>query len=174
MYIPLILGTSREGRLSEPVAKFVLEQMKAHGFDSELIDIRDYLGEAKTKAMESAKADKWKDVISRADGFVMVVPEYNHSYPGELKMFLDQFYDEYLHKPVGVCGVSVGGFGGVRVIDAMNTLLVTLKMIPVPYPVPFTKAGELFDEEGKIKEDRYEASLTKMFDELSWFAEKLK
>ena len=59
------------------------------------------------------------DTMRRADGYIIVTPEYNHTYPGLLKHVLDLNYKEYLHKAVGVCGVSAGPFGGVRAIEAL-------------------------------------------------------
>jgi NAD(P)H-dependent FMN reductase len=56
---------------------------------------------------------------TRADGLVIVSPEYNHGYPGALKSVLDLLLKEYIHKSVAFAGVSAGPWGGTRVIEAM-------------------------------------------------------
>src|SRR3989338_967971 len=101
LYIPVILGTAREGRTSENVAKFVLEQVKKTGVETELIDVRNYEVAPVTDNTETKDfANRYGEKVVRADGFVIVSPEYNHGYPGELKMLLDEVYTEYVKKPV--------------------------------------------------------------------------
>src|ERR1051325_2018150 len=119
LFIPVILGTVRKGRASENVAKFVFEQVKRRaGVETELLDIRDFNFPA-DDAGEQIKDAKFSEACGRADGFVIVTPEYNHGYPGMLKHVLDSNLKEYIHKAVGICGVSAGGFGGTRVIEAL-------------------------------------------------------
>ena len=54
---------------------------------------------------------QWRDTIIRADGLVIVTPEYNHGYPGALKSVLDLLLKEYVHKAVAFVGVSAGRLG---------------------------------------------------------------
>src|SRR5258706_14830018 len=61
----------------------------------------------------------WRDTITKADGLVIVTPEYNHGYPGSLKAVLDLLLKEYIHKAVAFVVVSAGPWGGVGVIEAM-------------------------------------------------------
>ena len=79
--------------------------------ESEIIDVRDYLTEATDNTGDSPQAKELAGKITKADGLIIVSPEYNHGYPGELKMMLDMIYEEYTSKPVGFCGVSAGGSG---------------------------------------------------------------
>src|SRR5262245_58802077 len=114
--IPVILGTARSGRESEKVAKFVHEFAVQHGFLTELVDVRDYL----QSFTEEKELTAWKEKATAADGFIIVSPEYNHGYPGELKMFLDSAYVEYNHKPLGIVGVSDGMAGGIRMAEQLR------------------------------------------------------
>src|SRR5215208_7863677 len=123
LYIPVILGTARKGRASEMVAHFVLgEVSKREGVETELIDIRE-LNLASDDAGESIKNAGFSAEMSRADALVLVVPEYNHGYPGLLKHALDSNLKEYIHKAVGLCGVSAGGFGGTRIVQNLLPVL---------------------------------------------------
>ena len=61
-------------------------------------------------AGEAIKDSQFSATVGRADGLILVVPEYNHSFPGLLKHVLDTNLKEYIHKAVGVCGVSAGPF----------------------------------------------------------------
>ena len=119
LFIPVILGTTRKGRASENIARFVFGQVqKYEGVETELIDIRE-LKFPTDDAGEAIKDPNFSAAMMRADGIVIVTPEYNHAYPGMLKHVLDTNLKEYILKAVGICGVSAGGFGGTRVIEAM-------------------------------------------------------
>lgn len=176
LYIPLILGTAREGRQSEHVARFVLAQMTAYeGIRTRLWDVREGARTATVPPWADDPATgPWQAEAARADGFVIVTPEYNHGYPGELKLFLDQALEEYIHKPLAVCGVSRGGFGGVRVIEALHLVALELGMVPTFAPVPFSRVRDLFDEDGAITDPKYEGRVRKMLDELVWMGRALK
>ena len=102
--IPLILGTPRQGRLSEHVARVIIEQATAReDVQTELIDVRQ-LALPSSDAGEQIKDKRLAETIMRADGLIIVAPEYNHGYPGMLKHALDSNLKEYIHKPVGLCG----------------------------------------------------------------------
>src|SRR6266446_6586395 len=106
VFLPVILGTARQGRLSEHAARFVSEQVSQRpDMKTELIDIRT-LRLSLDDAGEALKDPQFSATVSRADGLILVVPEYNHSFPGLLKHVLDSNLKEYVHKAVGVCGVS--------------------------------------------------------------------
>ncbi|MBI1984628.1 MAG: NAD(P)H-dependent oxidoreductase [Candidatus Wildermuthbacteria bacterium] len=175
IFIPILLGTAREGRQSEKAAKFVLQQAVSYGkFETELLDVRDFVSLAKTERMPENESSRWSKIMTRADGLIIVVPEYNHGYPGELKLMLDQLYKEYNRKPVGVCGVSMGPLGGARMVEALRTSLVELQMVPVRNAVYFSSIQDLFDENGTMKDDSYAKKLLVLFDEVLWYAKALQ
>jgi NAD(P)H-dependent FMN reductase len=175
MFIPVILGTARKGRQSEKVANFVLEETKKAGFDSTLIDVRDFRIDATDKSQVSPQAKKLIPMIEKADAFIIVSPEYNHGYPGELKMMLDMLYQQYARKPVGFCAVSAGGLGGSRVVEQLRQVVVELHMVSIREALYFPVVQDLFDEGGKLKSpDSYKDRLKSFFDELAWYADALK
>src|SRR5712691_10010384 len=153
LFIPVILGTVRKGRASDNVAKFVFSEVqKREGVETELIDIGN-LNFPIDDAGEAIKDSTFSETMNRADGLALVVPEYNHAYPGLLKHVLDSNLKEYIHKAVGVCGVSAGGFGGTRVIQSMLPLLRELGLVTIFWDGNFSGAQSLFDESG-IMTDR--------------------
>src|SRR3954464_774475 len=110
LFIAIILGTARQGRESEHAAKLVYEQTKKRaGVETELIDVRT-LPMKLDDAGEQMKDPKFSAAIDRRDALIIVTPEYNHSFPGLLKHALDMNLKEYIHKAVGICGVSAGSF----------------------------------------------------------------
>ncbi|EKD43305.1 MAG: NADPH-dependent FMN reductase [uncultured bacterium] len=117
--------------------------------------MRDFLLGHTDNTGKTEMAQKYLEIIKRADALVIVSPEYNHGYPGELKILLDMGYKEYANKPVGFCGVSIGPFGGVRVVEQLRQIVIELHMIPVREAVYFSNISALFSEAGEITDKSY-------------------
>jgi len=175
IFIPVILGTVRKGRASENVAKFVFEQVKKReGVETELIDIRE-LKFPTDDAGEQIKDLKFSATCERADGLVLVSPEYNHGHPGLLKHVLDSNLKEYIHKTVGVCGVSAGGFGGARGVQSLLPVLRELGLVTIFWDGHFSGAQQLFDDAGNMKDRAaHEKRMDQFLGELIWMSKVLR
>jgi NAD(P)H-dependent FMN reductase len=174
LFIPLILGTVRQGRQSEPAARFVFEQTKKRtGVQTEFIDLRT-LPMRLDDAGEQMKDPKFASTIERCDALIIVTPEYNHGCPGLLKHALDMCLKEYIHKAVGICGVSAGPFGGSRVIEGLLPVMRELGLVTIFEDVNFGKVGMLFDERGSLLDENYIRRIDKFLDELIWMARVLR
>ncbi|MFN6568341.1 NADPH-dependent FMN reductase [Dendronalium sp. ChiSLP03b] len=175
LFIPVILGTPRQGRQSDRVAKFIVEQVAARDrLETELIDIRN-ITIATDDAGESLKDPQFSATIDRADGLIIVAPEYNHGYPGLLKHILDTCLKEYIHKAVGLCGVSAGPFGGTRVIQNLLPVMRELGLVTIFYDLNFSNVKQLFDEsDNLIDKPTYIRRMERFMDELVWMSTVLK
>jgi NAD(P)H-dependent FMN reductase len=172
--IPIILGTPRQGRLSEHVARVILEQASAReDIEPELIDVRT-LALNSMDAGEQIKDREFSETIMRADGLIIVAPEYNHGYPGMLKHVLDSNLKEYVHKPVGLCGVSAGGFGGTRVVESLLPVMRELGLVSIFWDLNVSSVGKVFDSAGQLLDDALPRRLRKFLDELVWMARVLR
>jgi NAD(P)H-dependent FMN reductase len=172
--IPVILGTPRQGRLSEHVARVMTERLCARGdVATTLIDVRT-LDLSSMDAGEAIKDGAFSEAMLRADGLVIVAPEYNHGYPGILKHVLDSNLKEYIHKPVGLCGVSAGGFGGTRVVESLLPVMRELGMVSIFWDVNVSSAGKAFDESGNVLDLALPRRIDKMLAELVWMARVLR
>src|SRR5436309_11981343 len=155
LFIPVILGTARQGRESEHAAQFVFEQTKTRaGVETELVDVRS-LPMRRDDAGEQMKDPAFSATLERCDGLILVTPEYNHGYPGLLKHALDMNLKEYIHKAVGICGVSAGPFGGARVIEALLPVMRELGLVTIFNDVNFGNAVKIFGEDGKLLDERF-------------------
>ena len=173
-FIPVILGTGREGRRSEPVANFVFAEVKKRArVETELIDIRTLPIQIKGPTDE-LKDPVFAGKMMRADALVLVVPEYNHGYPGLLEHVLDMNLEEYVHKAVGICGVSAGSFGGARMIENFLPVLRELGLTIIFTDVNFGNAQKLFDENGQLLDQSYIRRVARFLDELLWMAQVLR
>lgn len=175
IFVPVIIGTPRQGRLTESAANFVFHEVsKRSDIETELIDIRK-IPIRMDDAGEALKDSHFSATVARADGLILVVPEYNHSFPGLLKHVLDTNLKEYIHKAVGVCGVSAGPFGGVRMIQNLLPVLRELGLVTIFWDVYFGTAGELFDPgTGQITDPAYTRRVAKFLDELVWMSRTLR
>src|SRR6266404_5334206 len=174
LFIPVILGTARQGRESEHAAKFVLEQTKKRaGVETELIDVRT-LPMKLDDAGEQMKDPKFSATIDRCDGLIIVTPEYNHSFPGLLKHALDTNLKEYIHKAVGICGVSAGPFGGARVIESLLPVMRELGLVTIFEDVNFGKIGMLFDDRGNLLDENFIRRVDMFLNELIWMSRFLR
>lgn len=174
LFIPVILGTPRRGRLSEHVARFVSGEVgRRAGVETELIDVRE-LKLPTDDAGETIKDARFSEAVARADALVLVVPEYNHGYPGLLKHALDTNLKEYIHKAVGICGVSAGPFGGTRVVENLLPVMRELGLVTIFWDGNFSAVQKSFDESGQLIETAYVRRLDKFLKELIWMAKVLR
>jgi NAD(P)H-dependent FMN reductase len=174
LYLPLILGTARQGRMSEHVGRFIVSEMKKRPeIETELIDVRELKMSLQDAGQAMQDADYAKK-MERCDGIVIVTPEYNHGYPGLLKHALDMALEEYIHKAVAICGVSAGPFGGSRVIEQMVQVVRELGLAVTFTDLNFSRVGDAFDESGNLKDEKYVGRVAKFLNELVWMARVLR
>jgi NAD(P)H-dependent FMN reductase len=174
LFVPVILGTPRQGRMSEHAARLMWTQLSARtDAETELIDVAT-LPIPTDDAGESAKDPAFSETMNRADALVLVVPEYNHGYPGLLKHVLDTNLQEYIHKAVGVAGVSAGIFGGARAIQNLLPVLRELGLVTIFWDMNFTSVHSRFDEDGNLLDESFLPRIDMFLDELLWMAETLR
>ena len=174
LYIPVILGTVRKGRLSANAARLLTDELsKRASVETELIDIAT-LPLRTDDAGEATKDPGFAARIERSDALVIVSPEYNHGYSGMLKHVLDSCLKEYIHKAVGIAGVSAGPFGGTRGIQDLLPVLRELGLVTIFWDVYFANAGKLFDSTGKLLDTSWIPRIDKFLKELIWMARTLR
>ena len=172
--IPVILGTTRKGRLSAHAASFIIGQIeKRRCILTELIDISE-LPMPIDDAGEQIKDTAFSAKMAAADALVLVTPEYNHSFPGLLKHVLDSCLKEYIHKAAGIVGVSAGPFGGIRAIQDFLPVIRELGLVNIFWDVNFGNVASVFDASGKLLDEAFIKRADKFLDELVWMAKTLR
>lgn len=176
LFIPLILGTPRKNRESEDVARWVFGKMQEHDeIETQFFDVCDFEFPRAEYGQEIKHLfPEWRDAIIKADGLVIVTPEYNHGYPGTLKSVLDLLLKEYIHKAVAFVGVSAGPWGGTRVIEACVPMVRELGLAVTFTDLNFPKVKTKFDDDGKLLDEAYETRVQGFLDELVWTATTLR
>jgi NAD(P)H-dependent FMN reductase len=176
LFIPIVLGTSRRDRQSEYVANWVFGKMSERDdIDAQLFDVRDFELPYDQYGTEiGGDFPEWRDAIIKADGLVVVTPEYNHGPPGPLKGVLDLLLKEYIHKAVAFVGVSAGPWGGTRVIESMVPMVRELGLAVTFTDLNFPSVKTKFDTDGNLLDEAYEKRVEGFLDELVWMATTLR
>lgn len=176
--LAVILGSVRKGRFGPVVAHWFAEQARQHGaFEVDLIDLADFplptvLGEpsAETAALLADLTPR----LEAADGYVVVTPEYNHSYPSSIKNLIDWHGTQWRAKPVGF--VSYGGMaGGLRSVEHLRQIFPELHALSVRDSLSFTNVWGLFDEDGQPKDQEGTSTAAKgLLAQVEWWASALR
>jgi NAD(P)H-dependent FMN reductase len=132
------------------------------------------LGLTFTDEGESACPPEFRAKVEAADGLILVAPEYNHGFSGSLKYMLDLNFKAYLHKPVGLVGVSMEPWGGTRVIELLVHPLRKMKLVTTFADVNVTNVQEEIKEGFFTDPTKWEPRVNRMLDELLWMAQVLK
>ncbi len=182
--VGVILASVREGRRGEAFARWIAEAVAERpDLVPVLLDLREwalprYARRETPTAAERAYAPgsleaRWRDAIAALDAFVVVTPEYNHSFPGQLKDALDAVYAPWNHKPLAV--VSYGGFAaGARAAEQLRLVAVELRMAPVREEVNLRLVGLAADERGFPSDPLYARKAKAVIDDLAWWAKVLR
>lgn len=190
MKLQIIIGSTRPGRMTDRVAKWVQQQATTlEGASVELVDLAYYdlpfFDEAISPRYNPNRepndvAKKFLAKLTEADAYVFVTPEYNHSTSGVLKNALDYIDYQFTHKPAAV--VSHGSVGGARAAEHLKMILLETGLAVIPPAVAFVGIlgmNPVIDENGDIQQDVKDqpygpqTALATMLDELKWYSDAL-
>jgi NAD(P)H-dependent FMN reductase len=172
--IAIIIGSTREGRFGKTVSDWLEGQARLRDeLEIDIIDLAEVGLPAILPQLKDAVTDAYIERIAHADGFVMVTPEYNHSYPASLKQAIDVALSEWHAKPVGF--VSYGGMsGGIRSVEHLRAVLPEVHAITIRNTVSLHNVWSLFDDEGRLHEpEKCNAAVDALFQQLTWWARAL-
>ncbi len=177
--ILVILGSTRQGRQGENVARWLMGQLALRSdADFELVDLRDYPLPFYDSPVPPAlgqygpETQRWAEKVGSADGYIIIVPEYNHSFPAVLKNALDHLYREWHRKPVAFVSYGAGA-AGYRAVEQLRQIAVELQMVPIREQVGIPFVWAAFDEAGALTQRGIEQAVSRMVDDLLWWARAL-
>ncbi|AXK34485.1 NADPH-dependent oxidoreductase [Streptomyces armeniacus] len=181
--LAVIYGSVREGRFGPVVGDWFAGEAETHGGFGEVdvIDLADhelpliFPDFSAGPPPETARVlEGLSERLAAADAFVVVTPEYNHSFPASLKNGIDWFHGEWQAKPVGF--VAYGGVsGGLRAVEQLRQVFAELHAVTVRDALSFHNAGGLFGPDGRPKDAEGSGAAAKgMLDQLTWWASALR
>ena len=178
---PVILGSVRSDRQGLRAARFLVGALEARGHEAPLVDpaalklplldrmYKEYPRGEAPEALETLAA-----LYGRADAFVVVAAEYNHSIPPALSNTLDHVLEEYFWRPSAICCYSAGQYGGVRAAMQLRAMMAELGAPSIPSLLPIPRIGKALSEAGEPTEDWLPKATNRFLDELTWYAEALR
>ena len=180
VFVPVLVGSRREGRRSIHVARFVHGALTERaGVAGRLVDLAECdLPVMRRRASEAGGTvpglGEFHETVARADGLVIVTPEYKNGYPGVLKNALD-YLDAgiFRRKPIGIVTVSSGGFGGLNCLAQLRLVCLAMGGVPIPAALPVSRVDDAFDEQGVMRDPRFTERLASCLDEFLWYARAL-
>jgi NAD(P)H-dependent FMN reductase len=184
VHIQVVLGSTREGRFGERAATWVVQRLSERDdMEVELVDLRDHPlpwfdGKAPAHTLRdypSPEVERLGQTLDRADGYVLVSPEYNHGYAAALKNAIDHTFIEWVRKPIAYVGW--GNVGGARAIEQLRLVAVELEAVPLRHAVHILPDVLI----PALRAPDYDAALLDpllprlrtMADDLVWWAEAL-
>ncbi|MER7112403.1 NADPH-dependent FMN reductase [Streptomyces sp. NPDC000229] len=179
--LAVIVASNREGRFGPVIADWFLDHVGRHAdFTVDVVDLGDPGTDLPTAlSYDPAPAvrerlAKVSPKLAAADAFVVLTPEYNHSFPASLKNLIDWHYTEWQAKPVGF--VSYGGMsGGLRAVEQLRQVFAEMHAVTVRDTVSFHNAHGHFGEDGRHKDPTApDAAAKTMLDQLAWWGHALR
>jgi NAD(P)H-dependent FMN reductase len=170
--IAIITGSTRPGRKSEAVARWVYDiAAKRSDASFEVVDIAAFdlplLDEAMPPIINQYSkphTKAWASKIATFDAFVFVTPEYNHSTSGALKNAIDFLYREWNDKAAGFVGY--GGTGGVRAVEHLRLVMGEIKVADVRAQVALSLFTDFANFSTFKPGPHQEAAVNAMLDDL--------
>lgn len=152
--LQVVTVATRQNRAGPVVAEWFLERARGHGkFTIEAIDLAsidlpmfDEPKHPRFAQYEHEHTKRWSAIVSRADAYVFVTPEYNYGAPPSIVNAIDYLNREWAYKAVGF--VSYGGVsGGTRSVQMIKQLVTALRMMPIPEAVSIPFFTQYVDKE---------------------------
>jgi NAD(P)H-dependent FMN reductase len=177
----VLVGSVRSDRQGIRVARFVQRALTRRGHDVSLVDpvelqlpLLDRMYKEYSKGAAPEPLEKLAALYRRADAFVVVSGEYNHSIPPALSNLLDYFIEEYFWRPSAIVCYSAGAFGGVRAAMQLRAMLCELGMPSIPSLFPIPRVQSAFDDVGNALDTTSETRFARFASELEWYASAMR
>lgn len=177
--IAVFVGSLQKKSVNKNLAKN-LEEMAPEGMVFDYVDINLPLFNQDLEANYPVEARAVKNKVEEADGVLIVTPEYNRSIPGVLKNAIDWASrpwgtNSFVGKPVGVVGASIGPVGTAVAQSDLHHILSFLEAKQLGQPeIYVANAGDLFDDEGKLTDERWQKNLKAYIETFAQWVEKTK
>lgn len=176
--IAIISGTNRPESNTRRVAALAQQILVGHGEEITMLDLAELPPELFSPSSYAAKPRQFapfQDAVLSAQGIVTVVPEYNGSFPGVLKYFIDmlRFPDSLVGKPAGFIGLANGRWGALRAVEQLEMVFQYRNAHLYGLRVFLPAIGRLLDESGRLEDRETELRLRGMLEGFARFCRLL-
>lgn len=172
--ITVISGTNRPGSNTLKIAALVREMLTEGGEEVTFIDLAELPAEIFADSSYASKPESFsafQDIVLETDGLLTVVPEYNGSFPGVLKYFIDmlRFPESLYEKPAAFVGISSGRWGGLRAVEHLEMVFQYRHAHLFGRRCFIPSIGQVLDEAGQLTDADLTERLKKMASDFAKF-----
>ncbi|WP_062214987.1 NADPH-dependent FMN reductase [Streptomyces sp. NBRC 109706] len=181
LQVAVIIGSTRNGRFGPVVADWVISHIdQRDDMVADRVDLVETPLPTQFPAFGEAPSEEVQEMVgavaprlTAADAFIVVTPEYNHSFPAPLKNAIDWHNEQWHAKPVGF--VSYGGIaGGLRAVEQLRVVFAEVHAVTIRNTVSFHNYGDLFDANGKSTDPTSDVAAKGMLGQLAWWGQTLR
>ncbi|MBT0773427.1 NAD(P)H-dependent oxidoreductase [Kineosporia sp. J2-2] len=172
--LAVIVASARAGRFGPVVARWFTGQAeRLGGFELDVIDVLDDDLHVALTVGDAARVESVSARLAAADAFVVITPEYNHSFPAPLKSLIDWHVAQWRAKPVGF--VCYGGISqGLRAVEQLRLVFAELHTVTVRDTVSFHSTAGAFGADGRPADPASAVAAKTMLEQLLWWAAVLR
>ncbi len=155
----IIIGTNRSGSNSKKIAAIYSDFMTNLGQEHDILDLeqlpKDFVF-SNMYGKSNPEFTKFQEIVTKTDKFICVIPEYNGSFPGVLKAFIDscKFPESFMDKKCCLVGLSAGQFGNVRGIEHFTGIANYINMDVWHANMYFPGVDRYLNEDGSLKDEK--------------------
>lgn len=151
----VVSGTNRKGSHTIKVAGYYLRLLEEYGVPARLLSLQHVNALMRNDEVRRIE----RELLIPATKFIFVVPEYNGSYPGILKLLIDctDIRKSWHYKKALLAGVATGRAGNLRGMDHLSDTLQYLKMTVHYNKLPISKIDQHMDADGNLDDETREA-----------------
>ena len=157
--ITIISSTNRPGSSTLKVAQYYQQELRIKGVEAGLLSLMQLPPNLLQTDLYGKRSDEFEliqEIITQTDKFLFIIPEYNGSFPGVLKSFIDacDFPESFYEKKAALVGISSGKYGNIRGIDHFTGVCHYLNLHVMPLKIHIASVKTELDENGNFfKED---------------------
>lgn len=173
----VIAGTNRPQSNTAKVARICASYLESREQEVTLLDLHELppeIFEPSAYQTKPASFARFQDAIDRSQGVLTVVPEYNGSFPGALKYFVDMlaFPTSLVGMPSGFVGVAAGQWGALRAVEQLQAVFQYRMALLDPVRTFMPAIHSLLDEAGQLKDEVMLSRLQAQLDGFCTFVER--
>ncbi|MGE6220883.1 NADPH-dependent FMN reductase [Nubsella zeaxanthinifaciens] len=153
--VTIIAGTNRPNSNTLKVAKYYQNKLAEKGLQTNLLDLQDLPNNFIAEDLYGKKSEKFENIqgmVTNTSKFLFVIPEYNGSYPGVLKTFIDAcaFPESFYDKKACLVGIASGKYGNIRGIEHFNGVCAYLHLHVMPLRIHISYIKNELNENGQL------------------------
>lgn len=170
----IISGTNRERSNSLKIAKYYQQELQRKGESWELLSLSELPDNIIATDLYGKRSDAFRPIqakVSDATKFVFIIPEYNGSFPGILKVFIDActFPASFFHKKAALVGVSTGKYGNIRGVDHFTGVCNYMRMHVLPLKIHLSKIQDELGEKDQLIDELTANAVQEQIEEIARF-----